>query len=101
MKQVRINPIRGSSKKFVAGNGHANARIRARASWTAVAERSGDTAFARAMRYRANQNLCPHESGVALRFPPQSKTSRNLPPMFYLNRFDIINIKPCRRMVEG
>jgi hypothetical protein len=96
-------------------------------------ERSGDTAFARAMRNRTKENsrrpktagarVCdpqqwtvfkaasihstrllaghiaaahrvalqnngrlhdfrPRESGVALRFPPHSKTSRNLPPVF-------------------
>jgi hypothetical protein len=42
--------------------------------WTAVAERSGDTAFARAGGEQVNENLRPYESGVALRFPPQSKT---------------------------
>jgi len=36
--------------------------------WTAVAERSGDTAF------RAPH---PFQSGVALRFPPHSKTAAN------------------------
>jgi hypothetical protein len=40
-----------------------------------VAERSGDTAFARAGRERTNEDFRPHASGVALRFPPQSKTS--------------------------
>jgi hypothetical protein len=40
------------------------------ASWTAVAERNGDTAFDE------------HESGVALRFPPHSKTSRTFPAAF-------------------
>ena len=38
----------------------------ARAIWTAVAERSGDTAF-----FRPNG----FQSGVALRFPPQSKNN--------------------------
>jgi len=40
-------------------------RQKARTIWSAVAERSGDTAF------RAPANF---QSGVALRFPPQSKT---------------------------
>jgi hypothetical protein len=35
-----------------------------------VAERSGDTAFARAERERTFDNFCPRASGVALRFPP-------------------------------
>jgi hypothetical protein len=35
-------------------------------SWTAVAERSGDTAFARTT---SRDSRGPHESGVALRFP--------------------------------
>jgi len=34
--------------------------------WSAVAERSGDTAFSRLRK------LAPCESGVALRFPPHS-----------------------------
>jgi hypothetical protein len=37
--------------------------------WTAVAERSGDTAFA---------TEATSKSGVALRFPPQSKTVHRL-----------------------
>ena len=48
-------------------------RIRGVASWTAPAERSGDGAFARTPRSRIYAGLRPHESGVALRFPPQSK----------------------------
>jgi hypothetical protein len=44
------------------------------ASWTAVAERSGDTAFARTKHFRVENNPRAVESGVALRFPPQSKT---------------------------
>jgi hypothetical protein len=39
-------------------------------------------AFVRPTRSRTNQNLRPRESGVALRFPPQSKTSRNSPAVF-------------------
>jgi hypothetical protein len=46
----------------------------ARASGTAVAERSGDTAFARAGRERTTDNFHSRESGVALRFPPHAKT---------------------------
>jgi hypothetical protein len=42
-----------------------------------VAERSGDTAFARTERERTIDNFRPRESGVALRFPPQSKTLWN------------------------
>jgi hypothetical protein len=52
------------------------------ASWTAVAERSGDTAFARAEHERTMDNFRPHGSGVALRFPLHSKTSRNWPLAF-------------------
>jgi hypothetical protein len=44
------------------------------ASWTAPAERSGNGACARATRSRTNQNPRAFKSGVALRFPPQSKT---------------------------
>jgi hypothetical protein len=46
---------------------------RSGASWTAVAKRSGDTAFARAENKRTFRDSRPRESGVALRFPPQSK----------------------------
>jgi hypothetical protein len=42
------------------------------AFWTAVAKRSDDTAFARTMILFKNKSPLPHESGVALRFPPQS-----------------------------
>jgi hypothetical protein len=42
--------------------------------WTAPTERSGDGAFVRTGSARINENFCPRESGVALRFPPQSKT---------------------------
>jgi cytochrome c peroxidase len=41
--------------------------------WTAVAERSGDTAFGRTGSCRSSENLRTRESGVALRFPPQPK----------------------------
>ena len=46
------------------------------ASWSAPAERSDDGAFARTRRQRTTNNCRPLESGVALRFPPQSKTLR-------------------------
>ena len=39
-----------------------------------MAERSVDTAFARARRERTNENFRPHQSGVALRLPPRSMT---------------------------
>ena len=48
------------------------------ASWTAVARRSRDTAFERAERVRVKTNCHACESGVALRFPPHSKTVWNL-----------------------
>jgi len=48
------------------------------ASWTAVAERSDDTAFARAEAERTDKVFRAHESGVALHFPPQSKTRHGL-----------------------
>jgi hypothetical protein len=44
------------------------------ASWTAPAERSGDGAFAREMIHKRTEILVRAKSGVALRFPPQSKT---------------------------
>jgi hypothetical protein len=47
---------------------HQNSGLRPR-FWTAVAERSGDTAFA---------TEATPKSGVALRFPPQSKTVHRL-----------------------
>ena len=40
--------------------------------WTAVAERSGDTAFGRTQTNLNPIIFRPHEGGVALRFPPQS-----------------------------
>jgi hypothetical protein len=43
------------------------------ASWTAVAERSGDTAFRAGHALSGSPNLGAGQSGVALRFPPQSK----------------------------
>jgi hypothetical protein len=47
---------------------HGWTRINTDEIWTAVAERSGDTAFSAAVL----------ESGVALRFPPQSKTGNRM-----------------------
>jgi hypothetical protein len=44
-----------------------------------VAERSDDTAFGRAKMYRFQDDLHACESGVALRFPPQSMTGSVLP----------------------
>jgi hypothetical protein len=41
-----------------------------------VAERSGDTAFDAGETLKIFNPLCVCESGVALRFPPQSKKSR-------------------------
>jgi len=49
------------------------------ASWTAPAKRSVDGAFARPQEPRAFEDRRPHESGVALRFPPQSMTPRATP----------------------
>jgi len=44
-------------------------------SWTAVAERSGDTAFARAEPKRTDEVFRPPEGGVAAgALPPQSMT---------------------------
>jgi hypothetical protein len=67
-------------KKFKALNkcsGEAeHARVSLGASWSAVAERSGDTAFGRTKNFRVENNFSAVESGVALRFPPQSKTSQ-------------------------
>jgi len=48
-------------------------------SWTAPAERSDDGAFAGVTRQRTKKHLGALESGVALRFPPQSKTLGYLP----------------------
>jgi hypothetical protein len=39
-----------------------------------VAERSGDTAFGRTEIFLFYEPIRAHESGVALRFPPQSMT---------------------------
>jgi hypothetical protein len=41
--------------------------------WTAVAERSGDTALGRTGEFQSIRDGRAHENGVALRFPPQSK----------------------------
>ena len=58
-------------KPAINSNG---ARNFPRASWTAVAERSGDTAFGRTKISRIQDDPRACESGVALRFPPQSMT---------------------------
>ena len=47
--------------------------------WTAVAERSGDTAFARTEIVQHEPPPRPLESGVALRFPPHSMTRTAFP----------------------
>jgi hypothetical protein len=52
-------------------------------SWTAPAECNGDGAFARTERAQTISNRCPHESGVALRFPPQSKMLRKVGPALH------------------
>ena len=44
------------------------------ASWTAVAKRSGDTAFGRTRHIELSNHLVRAKSGMALRFPPQSMT---------------------------
>jgi hypothetical protein len=49
------------------------------ASWTAPTEHSVDGAFVRVTRVRTTQSLGSFESGVAIRFPPQSKTLGYLP----------------------
>jgi hypothetical protein len=49
------------------------------ASWTAVAKRSGDTAFGRTSGVRTNYIFRAYESGVALRFPPHSKMRPDSP----------------------
>jgi hypothetical protein len=41
--------------------------------WTAVAERSGDTALGRTGEFQLIRDGRAHENGVALRFPLQSK----------------------------
>jgi hypothetical protein len=51
-----------------------NERVGPDASWTAVARRSRDTAFVRRDSLRTDGTFRACESGVALRFPPQSKT---------------------------
>ena len=43
--------------------------MNAPASWSAVAERSGDTAFILRTRFPFARSVRPAESGVALRFP--------------------------------
>ena len=50
--------------------------------WTAVAERSSDTAFEPARRLITLNPTRVWESGVAFHFPPQSKTASRLPARF-------------------
>jgi hypothetical protein len=64
------------SRRFARFDNHP---VKRTASWTAVAERSGDTAFARKKISRTHHHHRAHESGVALRFPPQSKTYLVIP----------------------
>ena len=47
-------------------------------SWTALAKRSDDGPFVPATRRCTTKNLGAFESGVALRFPPPSKTLGSL-----------------------
>jgi hypothetical protein len=75
--------VRGHAGRAKSGGGPLQNASRARgpsavapASWSAPAERSGDGAFARTRRQRTTNNCRPLESGVALRFPPQSKPLR-------------------------
>jgi hypothetical protein len=49
------------------------------ASWSAPAERSGDGAFA---RRDVTEMFAKFQSGVALRLPPQSKTSAKEPALW-------------------
>jgi hypothetical protein len=66
-------------------------------SWTAVAERSGDTAFGRAMRMEISTILVRAKSGVALRFPPQSMTRADSRMTFARtvpSNFQTIALKP-------
>src|SRR5579862_9626826 len=67
-----------ASHRATALKERENGVLAIEASWSAPAERSGDGAFARTGREQINEIPRPRESGVALRFPPQSKTSRNL-----------------------
>jgi cytochrome c peroxidase len=55
-----------------------------------VAERSGDTAFGRASGSRIFEKLLTRESGVALRFPPQSKIAYWL-AIFLCSFFIVVN----------
>ena len=56
-------------------------------SWTAPAERSGDGAFGRADSFQVRGRSGACESGVALRLPPQSKTSRHFGVALLLTAF--------------
>jgi hypothetical protein len=71
LTRIELKPIFPNSRKFAKFASNSSfpnammARVHAFSAkiWTAVAKRSGDTAF--------RTSAC--ESGVALRFPPQSK----------------------------
>jgi hypothetical protein len=63
------------------GMGNGECGMTPATSWTAVAERSGDTALAsREAELRfSHDRSAGRESVVALRFPPQSKTPLTFP----------------------
>ena len=65
------------------------------ASWNAVAERSGDTAFERKKIRWIEKNHRARESGVALRFPPQSMTRQKI----HIAEF-FICVNPCPSVVK-
>ena len=65
----RLHKTRGQRRRCYYRRSQPSAR-----TWTAVAERSDDTAIGRTKRFPINENTPAHKSGVALRFPPQSMT---------------------------
>lgn len=74
--------------------------------WTAPAERlaaskyngdgSGDGAFARTGGELDNKSLCPYESGVVLRFPPQSRKVPGLRAQPRYPGFDISHLSVAK-----
>ena len=68
-----VSQERSSAAQQCENSANENACV-----WTAVAERSGDTAFTSrgAVGWLRLDRCAGRQSGVALRFPPQSKTSR-------------------------
>ena len=104
-----IFEAQGGSRNSVAGNGQASGPNHATASWTAVAERSGDTAFARAMRleqiktfarakaaWRSRLRCATARQAASRRSPKPLGISRRyfvIRPQFYLNRFNGTNEK--------